>query len=271
LAKKVLIADSLAPIADSVFSADLVHVGLGLSWYGLIAFALQIYFDFSGYTDMAIGLGSALGFNLPENFNAPYSCLSVADFWRRWHMTLTAWFRKYIFFPLEFRFRQLGSWRQPLNLLVVFLLTGAWHGISSNFLVWGGYFGFLLAVESVGLGRWLKRLPRFFQHVYALFMVLLGWVFFRLRKPGSWGFFFGSLFGMNGITGNITARTLNILGYLPIVVLAILLCIPSPSKLNIFRSKLGSVFAVGIQIAVLILTIAFLVEGGYQAFLYRRF
>jgi len=271
LSKKVLIADNLAPVADSVFSANLSQVGLGLSWYGLIAFALQIYFDFSGYTDMAIGLGSALGFNLPENFNAPYSCVSVADFWRRWHMTLTAWFRKYIFFPLEFRFRQLGSIRQPLNLLIVFLLTGAWHGISPNFLVWGGYFGFLLAIESMGLGRWLKRAPLFIQHFYALLMVLFGWVFFRLRKPDSWGLFFGSLFGMNGMTGNVTARTLNILGYLPIVVIAVILCIPLPSINNIFENKIIKVFTTALQIVLFILSIAFLVEGGYQAFLYRRF
>ena len=155
LAKKVLIADSLASVADSVFSANLTHIGFSLSWYGLISFALQIYFDFSGYTDMAIGIATALGVSLPENFNSPYSCMSVADFWRRWHMTLTAWFRKYVFFPLEFRFRKLGVIRQPLNLLIVFFLTGAWHGINPNFLVWGGYYGLILALESMGLGRWL--------------------------------------------------------------------------------------------------------------------
>jgi alginate O-acetyltransferase complex protein AlgI len=158
-----------------------------------------------------------------------------------------------------------------LNLLIVFFLTGAWHGISPNFLVWGGYFGFLLAIESVGLGRWLKRLPRFFQHFYALLMVLLGWVFFRLQKPERWGTFFGSLAGMNGLSNNITARTLNILGYIPIVIIAIILCIPVPKTIDFSNVKVVNSLSVVIQIALLILSIAFLVEGGYQSFLYRQF
>ena len=271
LAKKVLIADSLASVADSVFSANLTHIGFSLSWYGLISFALQIYFDFSGYTDMAIGIATALGVSLPENFNSPYSCMSVADFWRRWHMTLTAWFRKYVFFPLEFRFRKLGVIRQPLNLLIVFFLTGAWHGINPNFLVWGGYYGLILALESMGLGRWLKRLPRFFQHFYALLLVLFGWVFFRLKTPDKWGGFFQALFGMNGLSGNATARTLNLLGYLPIVIIAIILCIPVPKTIDFSNVKVVNSLTVVIQIALLILSIAFLVEGGYQSFLYRQF
>jgi alginate O-acetyltransferase complex protein AlgI len=271
LAKKVLIADSLTPVADSVFSANLTDVGFNLSWYALFAFALQIYFDFSGYTDMAIGIGTLLGFDLPENFNSPYSCVSVADFWRRWHMTLTAWFRKYVFYPLEFRFRKLGVLRQPLNLLIVFFLTGAWHGLGPNFLVWGGYYGLILAIESLGLGRWLKRLPTAFQHFYGLLMVLFGWVFFRLETPSNWPIFFRALIGMNGMTGNITARTLNLLGYLPIVILAIILCVPLPKASRISTMKVPQGLTVVFQIVLLILSISFLVEGGYQAFLYRQF
>ena len=146
LSKKVLIADRLAPIADSVFSADLLKVGFDLSWYALIAYGLQIYFDFSGYTDMAIGLANVGGFQLPENFNSPYASTSVADFWRRWHMSLTAWFRKYVFFPLEFSLKRLGNFRQPLNLLIVFCLQAcgtvypqislSGEGISALSLLW---------------------------------------------------------------------------------------------------------------------------------------
>ena len=271
LSKKVLIADRLAPIAESVFTADLSKVGFGLSWYALIAFGLQIYFDFSGYTDMAIGLANALGFHLPENFNNPYACTSVADFWRRWHITLTAWFRKYIFFPLEFSLKWLGDFRQPLNLVIVFLLTGAWHGLSANFIVWGGYFGLILAMESIGLGRILKRLPGFFQHTYALLMVFIGWIFFRLRSPANWPLFFRALSGMNGFSTDITARTLNILGYLPVLILAVLLCIPI--NINATRIKLAkfNFIYVGVLILLFILTVAFLIEGGYQSFIYRQF
>lgn len=271
LAKKVLIADSLAPVAESVFTANLTDIGFGLSWYGLIAFAIQIYFDFSGYTDMAISLAGLMGFSLPENFNSPYACVSVADFWRRWHMTLTAWFRKYVFFPLEFSLRRWGVFRQPINLMVVFFLTGAWHGLSPNFLIWGTYFGVILAVESLGLGRLLKRLPLVIQRFYALLLVLIGWVFFRLRTPSNWPLFFRALTGLNGLSADITARTLNILGYLPILLIGALLSFPIHTKSKLKEAPLFEVFLLFTKIGLFILSIAFLVEGGYQAFIYRQF
>lgn len=271
LSKKVLIADSLAPVAESVFTSNLNEVGLGLSWYALAAFALQIYFDFSGYTDMAIGVSTILGVELPENFNSPYACTSIADFWRRWHMTLTGWFRKYIFYPLEFRFRNLGNFRQPLNLLIVFFITGLWHGIRPNYVVWGSYFGLFLAAESMGLGRLLKKLPGIMQHVYALFIVLLGWVFFRLKTPSNWPIFFRALFGLNGMSGNITARTLNILGYLPLLFIAIILCIPLPEIDGLQHNKVYQGLSVIFKIGIFLLSIAFLVEGGYQSFIYQQF
>ena len=186
LSKKVLIADSIGMVAQKVFAVDYGDLGFGLSWYGLIAFALQIYFDFSGYTDMAIGIGKIMGFNMPENFNFPYFSTSIADFWRRWHMTLTAWFRKYVFLPLEFQNRKSKFFRQQISLVIVFFLTGLWHGVSPNFIVWGVYFGILLALESLGWGDKLKKLPLVAQRFYSLFLILLGWVFFRITKIDQW-------------------------------------------------------------------------------------
>ncbi len=226
LAKKVLLADMLAAVANGVFGVSPSSLGLFTAWYGLIAFALQIYFDFSGYTDMAIGLGLILGFRLPENFNFPYISRSISDFWRRWHMSLTAWFRAYLFLPLEFGRKRAKHLRQQSNLLIVFLLTGLWHGASWNFLLWGGYFGLILAIEASGWSKRLKKAPVFLQHAYALILILFGWVFFRIENVATWGPFFAALFGFHGLTGLETARTLNILLYWPLMVVAILLSMP---------------------------------------------
>ena len=271
LAKKVIIADSLHNVAQSVFSADITKVDFSLSWYGLIAFGLQIYFDFSGYTDMALGVGRILGFSMPENFNHPYASTSIADFWRRWHMTLTGWFRKYIFYPLEFRLKNLGNFRQPLNLMIVFLLTGLWHGISPNYLVWGAYFGFLLALESVGLGKLLKRIPLVFQHLYSLFFILAGWVFFRLRSPSQWPIFFRALSGLNGLTAETTGRSLNLLGYIPILLIGVFLCLPIKNTEKFEERSFYAVFSIAGKIALLIISVAFIVERGYLAFFYQQF
>lgn len=179
-AKKVLIADLLAGIVDSVFSLDPAHFSTGFAWLALMAYALQIYFDFSGYVDMAIGLAQMLGFRLPENFDFPYISKSISEFWRRWHITLSSWFRDYVFYPLE---RKRLKWiGQPLNVLIVFLLTGLWHGLTRRFAIWGLIHGVAIVFELSWLGRKFKSVWAPFQHLYALAVILFSWVFFRSKS-----------------------------------------------------------------------------------------
>src|SRR5690349_7412227 len=147
------------------------------AWLALIAYTLQIYFDFSGYTDIALGLGKMIGITLPENFNYPYMAQGISDFWRRWHITLSTWFREYVFYPLERRKLRFAG--QQINLVIVFLLTGLWHGPTLTFLVWGLLHGLAIAFESAGGGRWMKTQWRPLRHLYAISVIMLGWVFFR--------------------------------------------------------------------------------------------
>lgn len=186
--KRTLIANQVAVLANAVFNLPQPTVAPHFAWLALLAYALQIYFDFAGYTDMAIGLGLMVGIRLPENFNHPYIARSVSDFWRRWHMTLTAWFREYVFYPLE---RRRFRWRgQQINILIVFALTGLWHGFRPTYLAWGLLHGLALSMESLGFGRWLSRLWRPLQHIYALTIILMGWVLFRSDDlPFASGFF----------------------------------------------------------------------------------
>jgi alginate O-acetyltransferase complex protein AlgI len=180
-AKKVLIADGLAKLVDSVFGMAAPNVPPEIAWLALAAYALQIYFDFSGYTDMAIGLGSMMGFTFIENFNYPYIAQSISDFWRRWHISLSSWFRDYVFYPLERRRIKLIG--QPLNLILVFLLTGLWHGVTATYILWGLLHGVLMALESLILAKLLRQVYRPIRHLYALSAILLTWLFFRSPTP----------------------------------------------------------------------------------------
>lgn len=177
LAKKVLIADQLARIVTPVFSLTTPEVSTGVAWVVLVSYALQVYFDFSGYTDMAIGLGQTLGFRLPENFDYPYITKSIIEFWRRWHISLSSWFRDYVFFPLERRRLKFAG--QQINALIVFGLVGLWHGPTGPLLTWGLIHGAAVAFETTGIGRKLRSAWAPLQHLYALSVILLGWVFFR--------------------------------------------------------------------------------------------
>jgi len=176
LAKKVLLADALGQVADAAFSSG-DRLTVAFAWLGGIAYTLQLYFDFSGYTDMAIGLGRVLGFRLPENFNYPYISKSASEFWRRWHMTLSYWFRDYVYIPLGGN--RCTRRRQLLNLLVVWLLTGLWHGSAWNFVLWGLYYAALLMGEKFLWGKALDKLPAALRHLYALVLIIIGWVLFR--------------------------------------------------------------------------------------------
>ncbi|HNE04827.1 MAG TPA: MBOAT family O-acyltransferase [Anaerolineales bacterium] len=197
--KRLLVANPLGVVADSVFNLPTANVAPHFAWLGLIAYTLQIFFDFSGYTDIAIGLAKIMGINLPENFNFPYIAQSVGEFWRRWHMTLSGWFREYVFFPLERNRTRLNN--QQVNIFIVFLLTGLWHGLTLNFIVWGALHGIMIALESLGGGRWQKQIWRPFRHLITMAIVMLGWVFFRSTNLGYAMEFIGRLAGnTNGLT-----------------------------------------------------------------------
>lgn len=180
LAKKVILANHIALVATTIYSGDTAVYGTALYWLAALAYALQIYFDFSGYSDMAIGLGSMFGFQFPENFNYPYAALSITDFWRRWHISLSTWFRDYVYIPLGGN--RVGRWRQARNLLIVWGLTGLWHGAQWNFLLWGIYYGLLLLLEKLVPEKFLERLPRVLRWCCTFFLVLLGWVLFEFTE-----------------------------------------------------------------------------------------
>ena len=193
LAKKVLIADAMATMVDVIFASPVRDLPCAYCWLGAVAYALQIYFDFSGYSDMAIGLGRIFNFRFLENFDHPYSACSVQEFWRRWHISLSTWFRDYLYIPLGGNRR--GTARTYLNLLVVFLLCGVWHGAAWNFVAWGAYHGLGLVVERLGFGKALKRLPRPVGNLYLLLFVIVGWVIFRAPDLGYAVGYLGNMFG----------------------------------------------------------------------------
>ena len=177
LGKKVLLANNFALIADEVFAVSPANLDPLAAWFGLLCYTLQIYFDFSGYSDMAIGLGRMFGFDIPENFNFPYIARSVREFWRRWHISLSNWFRDYLYIPLGGN--RISEASTYFNLLIVFFLTGLWHGASWNFVFWGLFHGFFMVIERLGFGRILKKIWWPFANLYTLLVVMIAWVFFR--------------------------------------------------------------------------------------------
>lgn len=194
-AKKVIIADVIGRVITPALDMGRPDFTTGVAWLCLIGYALQIYYDFSGFTDMAIGAGQMMGLTFPENFNYPYTARSVSEFWRRWHMTLSGWFRKYVFMPLEYQFRYLGKIRQPLNILIVFLLTGLWHGLTLNFAIWGLLHGGAIVLEDKIFGKRPARWMRIPQHIFTLAVLLVSWVFFRTATPEVAVRFLGRLVG----------------------------------------------------------------------------
>ncbi len=193
LAQKVLIANTVAVPADAIFSLAPEQVSMSLAWLGIVCYTVQIYFDFSGYSTMAIGLALMIGFTFPLNFNYPYSSQSMTEFWRRWHMSLSAWFRDYLYVPLGGN--RISPLRTYLNLCIVFLLCGLWHGASWNFVLWGAAHGLLLVVERMGFGEVLARAPRLLRHVYVMVAVMMTWVLFRVETLFQANIYFRTLFG----------------------------------------------------------------------------
>lgn len=269
LGKKVLLANQVGYVFAQLSASP--RPSVAGAWLGALAFGLQIYFDFSGYSDMAIGLGRMFGFEFLENFNYPYIARSITDFWRRWHISLSSWFRDYVYIPLGGN--RGGRAKQYRNLLIVWLLTGIWHGASWNYVLWGLYYAVLLVAEKALLGKWLVRLPSALQHLYTLLLVLVGWVIFAFEDLSQMGLWLQTMFGLGG-GALIDRQTLFYLkNYAACILLAIAASFPWwKSLLEKVRSSraLQTVQAV-LWLALFVLSIAFLVSDTYNPFLYFRF
>ena len=276
LGKKVLLANNAGALWFTIQSMTYSEVPMLTAWFGLAAYTFQIYFDFSGYSDMAIGLGHMFGFRFLENFNYPYLSKSITEFWRRWHISLGTWFREYVYIPLGGN--RVSRWRQVRNIFIVWLLTGIWHGASWNFLIWGVYYGVLLLGEKFIFGTYLKKLPALLQHVYCMFFVMLGWHLFVFDNMGQGTAYLKSLFGMYG-QGFLNGETVYLL-YNNVILLV--LCILGSTRFpqnagkwiyerlaekEILLTTVRNAFYIGI----FLLSVAWLVDATYNPFLYFRF
>lgn len=271
LGKKVIFANSMAMLADVVYASGQGRLPTGMLWLGAIAYALQIYFDFSGYSDMAIGMGRMFGFHFLENFEHPYCSASITEFWRRWHISLGTWFRDYVYIPLggnRVRFS-----RMIFNMLVVWALTGLWHGANWNFILWGLYYFLLLLVEKLLGKQRLEKIPAILRHAGTLFLVLLGWVLFRLEDMGQLGQTFAGMFTYTGGTPAYLAGHHDALYPMYLLIPACLGCLPVGAWL---RGKLPQSAAVGFlraaaDIVLFALCVFMLLGSTYNPFIYFRF
>ncbi len=270
LGKKVILANAMAGIADLIFDSAVLPAGT--VWLGLLAYTLQIYFDFSGYSDMAIGMGRFFGFRFSENFNYPYTARSVTDFWRRWHISLSTWFRDYVYIPLGGSRRSTG--RTLLNLLIVWTLTGLWHGASWNFLLWGLYYGLLLILEKYVLDRWLCRWPGWLRRLPVLLAVMIGWLIFRLTDLPALGNAFRALVSspFAGL-GVYLADHMNVLENTFWLIPALVGCLPLGRLLTGRWGGKGWFTALhsGWALLVWFLSLALLLGATYNPFIYFRF
>ena len=273
LARKVLIANAMGEFCSLYREA--AEPSVVFAWLYAIAYALQIYYDFAGYSDMAIGLGRMFGFKFPENFDSPYRSKSITEFWRRWHMTLGGWFRDYLYIPLGGNRVPKARWL--FNIAVVWAATGIWHGAAWNFVLWGLYFGALLVLEKLFLGNWLKKLGAVVQHIYVVFTVLVSFVIFNARSLPQIGQDLGRMFGAEGIPLWSSETGTRLSGYFLLFFAAVLFVTPLAEKLiAVMRRKaLGrGIIAVlePVLIAAAVITVTgFLVDGSFNPFLYFRF
>lgn len=271
LGKKVLLANQMGAVWTQIYALG-GDISALMAWTGAAAYTFQIYFDFSGYSDMAIGLGRMFGFKFPENFRYPYESVSITDFWRRWHITLSTWFKEYLYIPLGGNRRGLA--RQALNLLIVWTLTGFWHGAGWNFVMWGLYYFAILFIEKLFLLKALDKLPRLFRHAYALLLIVIGWVIFASDDVSVMLPYLGSMFGANGALGGMDVYTL-----LTRAALMVICCVAStelPKRLFVtaagkMNEKAAFTVKSVLTLALLALSVVFLIGDSYNPFLYFRF
>ena len=268
LAKKVLIANQMGVLWDTIRGTS--SNGIVGAWIGIISYAFQIYFDFSGYSDMACGLGKMFGFEFMKNFNYPYVSKTITEFWRRWHISLSSWFRDYVYIPLGGNRCKLP--RVIFNLFAVWALTGLWHGANFNFIAWGIYYFVIIVLEKYVYGKYLEKLPSLLKHIYALFLILLGWTIFYFEDFGQFATYLTSMFTLkNGIIGGDTLST--ILMYLPILIVTAMASLPiwKNTYLKLKDKKYMSVLEIAFCAVVIVLCTASLVNQSYNPFLYFRF
>ncbi len=263
LAKKVLIANNIGALWTEVEKLGFANISTPLAWLGILAFGLQIYFDFSGYSLMGIGMGKMLGFDFLQNFDLPYISRSVTEFWRRWHMSLGSWFREYVYIPLGGNRKGLG--RQIVNLFIVWFLTGFWHGANWNFIFWGLYYFLLLTLEKIWLLPHLQK-GKVWPHLYTLFAVLMGWVLFAVIEIPDLALYFGKLFvPQGGISAGYFLRNYGLA-----LAVGTLMSSPVPARINEVLQKRAAL-RVAVVAVLLVLSVAYLVDSTYNPFLYFRF
>lgn len=272
LGKKVLIANSIGMLWTTVKGMDTANMSVLTAWAGILAFTFQIYFDFSGYSDMAIGLGKIMGFNFPKNFDYPYMSKSISEFWRRWHITLGNWFKSYVYFPLGGN--RKGTGRTLFNLAVVWALTGMWHGASWNFILWGALYGVVIILEKLFLGKVLEKIPNAFSWIYTMLLVILGWVLFDTADLPTAMNYIATMFGATGILWDNTALYF-LLSYGIVFVICAFACTDAWKKLmEMAHDKFPKIVDYSTIIgktAVMLCSIAYLVDATYNPFLYFNF
>lgn len=273
ISKKVLIANSLGELCK-IF-ADSQERNVLFYWLYAVAFTLQIYFDFSGYSDMAIGLGKVFGFDFQENFNYPFISQSITEFWRRWHMSLGTWFRDYLYIPLGGN--RVGKMRWLFNIFLVWMLTGLWHGAAWNFVIWGMLFAVLLMIEKLWLGSFLKKMPKSISHLYVMLLVIISFVIFDAPDLSTSAERIRSMFGMSGLPFTGVQSVYYLRSYLIIFVLAIIGSTDLPKRIigRIRKTPFGSIALTGAEpvvcVVLLLLTTAYLIDASFNPFLYFRF
>ena len=269
LSKKVLLANNIGLLWENINAMPTSELSVLTSWLGIIAYALQIYFDFSGYSDMAIGLGRMFGFEFEINFNYPYISKSITEFWHRWHISLSTWFKEYVYIPLGGN--RKGKARTYLNLFIVWTLTGIWHGAGMNFVAWGVYYALILILEKSFLEKVLKKLPAVFTIPYSFVIVLIGWVFFASNDIGSAVSYLGVMFGIGKNPAIDGMLIYSLRSYAVLLIIGIVAAVPLPKKVWQQISKGRNSWALTAVILALILCTAYLIDSSYNPFLYFRF
>jgi alginate O-acetyltransferase complex protein AlgI len=269
LAKKVIIANNVAAVSEYIYQSS--SVGTSALWLAAICYAFQIYFDFSGYSDMAIGLGKIFGFHFLENFDYPYMARSVTDFWRRWHISLSSWFRDYVYIPLGGN--RVGKVRLVLNILIVWTLTGFWHGAQWNFVIWGIYYAVLLIIEKLFLKKGVDSLPKLFGWIYAMFFVIIGWVIFNTTDIASLGNVLKNMFVyVKTDWQTLISSGTSVVVSVPAVLVAAIFSFPIAKKIKLRDDKfLGALVLNLLSAALLAASIICIISSSYNPFIYFRF
>ncbi|MBD5642504.1 MBOAT family protein [Clostridium botulinum] len=273
LAKKILLANNIGVIWSHVKNIQGAEISVVMAWAGILAFTLQIYFDFSGYSDMAIGLGRMFGFHFKENFKYPYISQSISEFWQRWHISLGSWFKEYVYFPLGGN--RVGKYKLTLNLFIVWLLTGLWHGASWNFVLWGLYFGTLILIEKVFLHKRMMGWPKAIRHIYSLLFVVIGWVIFEFTNLTDLFSFLGFMFGIKVNYFVDNGAIVYLKSYAILYIVCIIASSPCPKKVSLyFRNMNSNFYKLGANLyycSLMFFTTAYMVASTYNPFIYFRF